>query len=154
MTIKELRARQADARLKGQSILKRAKDEGRDLTEAEERDLDSIKKELDAYKKKVDYLESFIGDKGEEKSKRDEDGGDDDDDDDKPPKDDPAKKEEKSFRSFGEQMMAVYRASQPGARIDTRLTTRAASGLNATNPSDGGFLVQTDFVKTLLKRTY
>jgi len=155
VTIKELKARQADARLKGQAILTRAKTEGRELTEAEEKDLDAIKKELDAYKKKVDYLESFLdGDVKEAKSKREDDGSDDDEEEEKPPKDDPAKKEEKSFRSFGEQMMAVYRASQPGARLDSRLTTRAASGLNATNPSDGGFLVQTDFVKNLLKRTY
>lgn len=51
-------------------------------------------------------------------------------------------------------MMAVYRASQPGARVDTRLTTRSASGLNETNPTDGGFLVQKDFVGDLLKRAY
>ena len=51
-------------------------------------------------------------------------------------------------------MMAVYRASTPAGKIDRRLTTRSASGLNETNPSDGGFLVQKDFVAELLKRTY
>ena len=50
--------------------------------------------------------------------------------------------------------MAAYRAAAPGGKIDERLTTRAASGLNETNPSDGGFLVQQDFVSELLKRTY
>ncbi len=61
---------------------------------------------------------------------------------------------EKRFASFGEQMMAVYRAAAPDSRIDARLTTRAASGLNESTPSDGGFLVQQDFVTDLLKRTY
>ena len=50
--------------------------------------------------------------------------------------------------------MAAYRASMPGGQVDNRLTTRAASGLNESNPSDGGFLVQQDFVSELLKRTY
>ena len=69
-------------------------------------------------------------------------------------KDDPKKDEERKFRTLGEQMMAVYRAASPAGKIDRRLTTRSASGLNETNPSDGGFLVQKDFVADLLKRTY
>lgn len=50
--------------------------------------------------------------------------------------------------------MAAYRAATPGGKVDERLTTRAASGLNESTPSDGGFLVQQDFVTELLKRTY
>jgi HK97 family phage major capsid protein len=57
------------------------------------------------------------------------------------------------FRSFGEQMLAVIKAGRPGEFVDPRLTLRA-SGLNETLPSDGGFLVQTDFSSELLKRTY
>ena len=49
---------------------------------------------------------------------------------------------------------AAYRAATPGGKVDERLTTRAASGLNESTPSDGGFLVQQDFVTELLKRTY
>ena len=164
MTIKEAKARLQDAQLRGKQIMLRAQTENREPTEQEERDLDAIKKELDAYKKKVDYLESFIGEEskpsGESKSKRkadDEDDSDeerDSDDDEDPPKSEPNKKEEKSFRTLGEQMVAVHRASMPGGLIDRRLSTRAATGLGATNPTDGGFLVQTQFVKDLLKRTY
>ena len=158
MTIKELQARQQDAKLRGQAILTRSKKEGRELTDDEESTLDEIKKELDSYKKKLDYLEAFVKDEPapEKKSKRaDDDEDKEDEEEEKAPKGDPDKDERsKSFRSLGDQMMAVYRASQPGAKFDTRLSTRAASGLNATNPSDGGFLVQTDFVKDLLKRTY
>ena len=58
------------------------------------------------------------------------------------------------FRSFGEQMQAVLRASQPGGNIDPRLLTRAVMGMSEGLPSDGGFLVQTDFATELLKRAY
>jgi HK97 family phage major capsid protein len=60
----------------------------------------------------------------------------------------------KRFRSFGEQMQAVIRASQPGGPVDPRLLSRAVTGMGEGVPSDGGFLVQTDFASELLKRTY
>lgn len=63
--------------------------------------------------------------------------------------------DEKRFASFGEQLLAVARAEQRGAAIDPRLVeVRAASGLNEAVPSDGGFLVQTDFATEILKKTY
>lgn len=58
------------------------------------------------------------------------------------------------FASFGEMLQSVRRAEGPGARLDARLTTRAASGANETTPSDGGFLVQQDFATELLRRVY
>lgn len=59
------------------------------------------------------------------------------------------------FRSLGEQMVAVVRAGRPGAGIDPRLlNVRAATGLSETVPSDGGFLVQQDFVAELLQDTF
>jgi HK97 family phage major capsid protein len=58
------------------------------------------------------------------------------------------------FKSFGEQLMAV-RDYYTGQGRDNRLfEVRAASGLNESNPTEGGFLVQTDFVRTLLAQTY
>lgn len=57
------------------------------------------------------------------------------------------------FTSFGQQMSAVMRAGAPGGPVDPRLHN-AASGLNETVPSDGGFLVQTDFSATLLEQVY
>lgn len=57
------------------------------------------------------------------------------------------------FGSFGEQMMAVVTASRPGGHADPRLFN-AASGLNETTPSDGGFLVQQDFSNALLQDTF
>lgn len=57
------------------------------------------------------------------------------------------------FVSFGEQMAAVMRAGLPNARIDPRLYN-AATGLNETTPSQGGFLVQQDFAAGLLQDVF
>lgn len=56
------------------------------------------------------------------------------------------------FRSFGEQLQAVMRSSMPGQRPDDRLyQIQNATGLSETTPSDGGFLVQSDFSTKLLE---
>jgi len=52
------------------------------------------------------------------------------------------------FNSLGEQLCAIISAGRPGGSIDPRLYN-AASGLNETVPSDGGFLIQTDFASRL-----
>jgi HK97 family phage major capsid protein len=62
--------------------------------------------------------------------------------------------EPKRFASFGEQMQAVMRAALDPRQVDARLSTRAVSGMSEGVPSDGGFLVQTDFSTELLKRAY
>lgn len=58
------------------------------------------------------------------------------------------------FRSFGEQMIEVMKAARDPFHADPRLTTRAVSGMSEGAPSDGGFLVQTEFSAELLKRAY
>jgi len=58
------------------------------------------------------------------------------------------------WRSFGEQLSAVREAGSPGGRVDPRLTTRAATGSSEGVASDGGFLVQKDYVTTLLQKTW
>lgn len=57
------------------------------------------------------------------------------------------------FDSFGDQLLAVARASQSGGQVDRRLS-RAITGMSETFPSDGGFLVQTDFSSELIRRVY
>lgn len=57
------------------------------------------------------------------------------------------------FNSFGQQMTSIMRAGCPGGVVDPRLFN-AASGLNETVPSDGGFLVQQDFSTELLKQLW
>jgi HK97 family phage major capsid protein len=63
--------------------------------------------------------------------------------------------EPQRFRSFGEQLMAIAQAAQPGARIDPRLVEqRAALGNNESVGTDGGFLVQQDFSSEVWRRVY
>ena len=65
--------------------------------------------------------------------------------------------DEKPWRSFGEYLQAVVQAGMPGGRIDRRLVLSAEErqmGMSEGVPSDGGFLVKTDFVTELLKRMY
>ncbi len=57
------------------------------------------------------------------------------------------------FNSFGDFLMSVKNAGMPGGRTDPRLFMNAASGMSEAVPSDGGFLVQQDFVVDLLNRT-
>ena len=60
------------------------------------------------------------------------------------------------FSSFGEQLAAVARAGRPGGTTDPRLLNirAAATGMNESVPSDGGFLVQQDFSTELLQDAF
>lgn len=57
------------------------------------------------------------------------------------------------FNNLGTFAQAVASSMRPGSQIDHRLLDiqGAATGLNETTPSDGGFLVQTDFSDQLLR---
>lgn len=56
--------------------------------------------------------------------------------------------------SFGAFLQAVAATTQPGGKVDPRLLEpqAAASGMSSAVPSDGGFLVRTDFSTRLLDR--
>uniref|UniRef100_A0A6M3L0U7 Putative capsid protein n=1 Tax=viral metagenome TaxID=1070528 RepID=A0A6M3L0U7_9ZZZZ len=57
------------------------------------------------------------------------------------------------FKSFGEQLMAIKKFAVSGGReYDSRL--KAPTGLSEGQPSEGGFLVQTDFATSLLEKAY
>ncbi|MDP4117591.1 MAG: phage major capsid protein [Bacillota bacterium] len=58
------------------------------------------------------------------------------------------------FNNFGDQLLAVYNAAQPNRPIFDERLMNSASGANESVPSDGGFLVQTDFASELLKNAY
>lgn len=60
---------------------------------------------------------------------------------------------EKTFSSFGEQLQAVLNAAKPGGYADERLAN-LVSGNNEGVPTDGGYLVQTDFVTDLKDMIY
>ena len=66
-------------------------------------------------------------------------------------------REKDRFPSLGSQLMAVLNACpEVNGRVDPRLRIRAdaASGLSETIPSDGGFLVQTDFSTELMNEAF
>ena len=59
------------------------------------------------------------------------------------------------YPSFGDQMIAVFNAGLPGGRVDPRLMqiqNTYGPGLGTSVPSEGGFIVQTDFSLALLNR--
>ena len=141
--ILEMKAKREDARLKAMAVLNKAEAEDRFLSEEEQKDIDKYEEEIRAWDESIGRAEKLLAIEPEDRSTE------------KPEvKPTPTKDTEKRFSSFGEQLMAAYRAAMPGGKVDERLSTRAASGLNETTPSDGGFLVQQDFVTELLKKTY
>ena len=144
MTMKkvlEMRAKRENARLKAMEILNKAEKEDRFLSSEEQKEIDKYEEEIRSWDASIERAERMIAMEPDEIEE-------------KPEVKTAPKNEEIKFKTFGEQLMAAYRASMPGGQVDNRLTTRAASGLNESNPSDGGFLVQQDFVSELLKRTY
>lgn len=141
--ILEMKAKREDARLKAMAVLNKAEAEDRFLTEDEQKEIDKFEGEIRSWDESINRAEKLLSIEPEDRNVE------------KPEvKPAPGKNDEKRFASFGEQLLAAYRAAAPGGHIDERLSTRAASGLNETTPSDGGFLVQQDFVTELLKRTY
>lgn len=56
--------------------------------------------------------------------------------------------------AFGDFLKAVHDAGVNPHRADPRLFVGAATGMSEGVPADGGFLVQTDQVQTLLEKTY
>ena len=141
----EMKAKRKDVLLKAMEILNKADGEERFLSEKENKEIEQFEKEIRNWDESIKNAEKIIALEPEKESRNNEpeiikpttDGN-----------------MEKRFKSFGQQMMAVYNSVCPGGKVDSRLSTRSASGLNESNPTDGGFLVQQDFVKELLKRTY
>lgn len=140
----EMKAKREDARLKAMAVLNKAEAEDRFLTEAEQKEIDGYETEIRGWDESITRAEKMLAITPEDRSATETPEA----------KPTPTPPEEKRFETFGEQLIAAYRAATPGGKVDERLSTRAASGLNETTPSDGGFLVQQDFVKELLKRTY
>lgn len=139
----EMKAKREDARLKAMAVLNKAEAEDRFLSDDEQKEIDKYESEIRSWDESINRAEKMLSMQPEDRDMEKPEA-----------KPSPNKGDEKRFPSFGEQLMAVYRAAAPGGRTDERLSTRAALGANETTPSDGGFLVQQDFVTELLKRTY
>ena len=150
--IAKLRQEMRELYEKSEGIKTLAGDEERSLTETEIDQMNGFLDEIETIQKEVAVEERMAKTTGDLKSsqtdptKPDVDGDGDGDAD-------PTL--EKRFDNFGEFMMAVTEAGIPGGTIDKRLIDiRAATGMGEAVPSDGGFMVQKDFVDELLKRTY
>lgn len=142
--ILEMKAKREDARLKAVAILNGAEAEDRFLSDDEQKQVDALEVEIRGWDDNITRAEKLLAaaPAGEERGHEQ-------------PESKPSPVgNETHFSSFGEQLMAVYRAVCPGGKVDPRLNARAAMGANETNPSDGGFLVEPTFAKELLKRAY
>jgi HK97 family phage major capsid protein len=63
--------------------------------------------------------------------------------------------EKKGFANLGEQLRAVVQATRTNGRtVDPRLMQAAAAGASEAVPSDGGFLVQSDFATEIWTRAH
>jgi HK97 family phage major capsid protein len=59
------------------------------------------------------------------------------------------------FASAGDQYRAIAQAGRPGGQTDQRLfDVRTTLGASETVPSDGGFLLQTDYTNDILQNIY
>ncbi len=146
MDINELRRARAAIIKQARDLVDKATTEKRDLTDEENTGYECLLAEADKMLRTIEReeqlqgLERGLGQPQQEPIR--------------PDPSDPAPGQQRVWKSFGEQLRAVVEAARPGGTIDSRLTTRAASGASESVPSDGGFLVQEDFVSELLKRTY
>ena len=62
--------------------------------------------------------------------------------------------ERNEFGNTGEYLQAVMNAGTPGRSVDPRLSTRAATGMSESVPSDGGFLVNSEFSNTIMENVW
>lgn len=141
-----LRQEKKDLLSQNHAILVKCRDENRDMTETEKATFAANKQKTQDVQAQIDRIEQVMD------AEREMSGV---------PVGDPenpaasAAAPKKAFKSLGEQLIAVRNASVSG-RVDPRLSTLMAgpSGTSETVPSDGGFLVQTDFSDQLFQRTY
>lgn len=109
-----------------------ARREGRELTNVEKDLVDDMKAELHERLSKPQRAVTIQGPSGS--SRTSSSGG---------------------FDNLGSFLQAVRNAGIPGGQTDPRLLLNAAaSGLSETIPSDGGFLVQTDFTQEILRDAF
>lgn len=114
--------------------------EGRAMTADEQAEFDRISDEIKKVEANMETLASLMDD-GEGVPAT------------TPIRDGSEPEDKTKFKSFGEQLMAVRNAAAPGGRFDERLRN-SASGNNEGTASDGGYLVQEEFVSELLKNTF
>lgn len=149
MKLNEMRKKRASLIAEARTLLDKADGEKRDLSTEERAKYDELQGEAGRVAERIKLeerqaeAEADLGKVAEpEKEVREAPRGQTDEE------------KEKRFSTLGEFLVAVRRAGSPAGGLDPRLSTRAATGMNESVPSDGGFLVQTDFSTELLRRVY
>lgn len=124
-------------------LLDTAKAEGRDLTDEETKVFEDLGKEIDRYKNMIEK-EARVTAIKDELSKTVTD----------PPRAEVGDTLKNKFSSLGEMLNAVKQAYSPSGRVDNRLVsdsiTNAGTGMSVNVGSDGGFMVQPQFVTMLM----
>ncbi len=127
-------AKRNELKTQAQRLLDAAQKVGRPLTNAERETLEGLKVKIEQWDDTIKEMVTLW-----------EDGT---------PSGAPNGGNSRKFTSFGEQLHAIYNAAKPErSAMDARLFN-GASGAGESVPSDGGFLVQSDFAAGLLKLTY
>lgn len=133
MSITEMRAKVRAYLDTTKSILARAESENRQLTAAEQKDIEGLEVKTDnllSTLRTADRVGALRSDPDQPGERTSVTG---------------------PFQSLGQQLRAVAQAESPGGQTDERLFEVRAAGLSETIGSEGGFLVQTDFSGQLLR---
>lgn len=107
MTMKkvlEMKAKREDARLKAMAVLNKAEAEDRFLSDEEQKEIDKYESEIRAWDESITRAEKVLAIDPEDRAATEH----------PEVKPTPDKTEEKRFTSFGEQLLAAYRAAAPG----------------------------------------
>lgn len=146
MYLRELLEKRAKLVADARALLKKGEDEKRDLTAVEEKtEWERIMAEVTALGEQIQRAQQLTGLEAELGRSVSE-----------PIKPDPGQTAPAAgkgpFRSLGEQLIAVAKFyKSEGREADNRLFEVRALGLNEAIPSEGGFLVQTDYSTELVK---
>jgi len=121
------------------------------LTEEEDKSYEAMEKEFDANEKEIERLQDLIERENKFNNRREQDNT---------PINNPvtgqpgSTNEPKPFASLGEQLRAVVIAEESrGQNVDSRLIYNQL-GMSEGVPGDGGYLVQQEFSRELLRRAY
>ena len=135
-----LMGKKNELKQKAISITDAAIAENRAMTADEQAEFDKIKDEIKQVESNIEALTAMMDDgEGVPAGNPIREGGEPED--------------KTKFKTFGEQLRAIYNAAVPGGSVDARLHNEA-SGANGGTASDGGFLVQEDYVNDLINNAY
>ena len=148
MNLRELLEKRAKLAAEARALLKKADDEKRDLKAEEKTEWDRMMAEVTSLGEQVQRAQQMTALETQLVAPLNE-----------PTRPDPVQPlgaaGKGPFRSLGEQLISVAKFYKSNGRdVDQRLFEVRALGLNEGIPSEGGFLVQTDFSTTLVQKIH